>query len=251
VFFNTAENLVPEDIDGRIDVYEYDDGELHLISIGTGDRDAFFGDATLSGDDVYFTTRQRLSGWDRDENIDLYVARSAGSAFPEPLPIRDGSCDGSACQGTPRDPARFHLPGSAIFSGPGDADDDSEAPRMRAFSVVRITARQQRAWSKTGRILLRVRVSDAGRVTALVTETVGKRTRTVARGARRVIGGSIVSVPLYLSPVARTQMRRTGKLRLNITVKYSGVSGAQRTRLTLKKAPARRNARPAGTGGTR
>jgi hypothetical protein len=117
VFFETARGLVPEDSNGRIDVYEYEHRELHLISAGTGDGDSRFADADATGDNVFFTTNDRLVGWDKDENADLYDAR-IGGGFPEPPPSPP-ACEGDSCQPppvVPNDPT----PASAGFHGPGN-----------------------------------------------------------------------------------------------------------------------------------
>ena len=91
VFFSTAEALVPQDINGKIDVYEYDapSGTVHLITTGTERSDSYFMNASPSGDDALFLTRAQLVGADADNNYDLYDARVDGG-FPEPPPTRAG-----------------------------------------------------------------------------------------------------------------------------------------------------------------
>ena len=87
VFFDTGEALLPSDEDGVVrDVYEYDSvtGELHLLSSGKpASFGATFEDASPSGSDVFFVTRDQLSPWDIDDNMDLYDARvNGGIAAP-------------------------------------------------------------------------------------------------------------------------------------------------------------------------
>jgi hypothetical protein len=107
-FFTTAEALVPADRNGVNDVYEYDaaSGRARLVSSGTDPAPSYFMDATPSGNDVFFVTRERLVGWDVDQNYDLYDAR-VGGGFPEPVALHE--CSGDACQGpsgpTPATPA--------------------------------------------------------------------------------------------------------------------------------------------------
>jgi hypothetical protein len=115
LFFETAKGLVPGDSNGKIDVYEYEGGRLHLISSGSGRDDAIFLDASTNGDAVFFNTKQQLVGWDTDQNRDVYVA-SVGGGLPEPLPTPP-ACEGDACQPppvTPEDPT----PASSGFKGP-------------------------------------------------------------------------------------------------------------------------------------
>jgi hypothetical protein len=119
-YFSTAESLLPQDTNGKSDVYQYDvpTGQLHLITSGTEPSDAYFMDAGADGRDVFFTTRERLVGWDTDTSYDMYDAR-VGGGFPEPTPAPPG-CAGAACQGPP--PAAPAVPqgGSDSFDGNGD-----------------------------------------------------------------------------------------------------------------------------------
>jgi hypothetical protein len=100
VFFHTRTALVPEDSNGRTDVYEYDvpTATVHLISSGKDSANSYFMDASPNGNDVFFVTRQRLVGWDVDQNYDLYDAR-IGGGLPDPAPAAP-ACSGDACQGT-------------------------------------------------------------------------------------------------------------------------------------------------------
>lgn len=118
VFFSTGDALVPQDSNGRVDVYEYDlrYDQLYLISSGIASSDSFFLDASADGSDVFFTTRQRLLGSDTDEAVDVYDARVDGG-FPEPL-VPTPPCAGEACQASPANAAAPQgLPLSAL-SGP-------------------------------------------------------------------------------------------------------------------------------------
>lgn len=118
VFFTTAERLVPEDRNGKLDVYEYDSaaGQVHLLSTGTDPSDSFFLDASANGHDVFFVTRERLVGWDKDPAYDLYDAR-VGGGFPEPPPTPT-ECDDDVCQGALAGaPVAVKPLTSAFFSG--------------------------------------------------------------------------------------------------------------------------------------
>lgn len=85
VFFSSGEALGPQDVNGSVDAYEYDaaTNSVHLLSSGQDASDSFFLDASRSGDDAFFVTRQRLVGWDRDGAYDLYDAR-VGGGLPDP-----------------------------------------------------------------------------------------------------------------------------------------------------------------------
>jgi hypothetical protein len=124
VFFSTQEPLVPEDVNGKIDVYEYEwdgsdpaTGSVHLISSGKDTSDSYFMDASADGSDVFFITRQRLVGWDVDGNYDLYDAR-VGGGVPDPVLVR--GCSGDQCQGTPANAPELPEAASVLFSGAGN-----------------------------------------------------------------------------------------------------------------------------------
>jgi hypothetical protein len=115
LFFETKRGLLPEDSNGKIDVYEYEAGRLHLLSPGTGSGDSRFLDASTTGDDAFFVTGEQLVAWDDDDNIDVYDAKVNGG-LPEPPPT-GAACEGDACQPppvVPNDPT----PSSSGFKGP-------------------------------------------------------------------------------------------------------------------------------------
>jgi hypothetical protein len=118
LFFTTASALVSDDTNEVEDVYEWEDGEVHLISSGESDVRSVFADASESGSDVFFTTSQALVPEDQDEITDLYDAREGGG-FPVP-PIR-ANCESSAeCQDAVPTPTALGIPPSATFSGAGN-----------------------------------------------------------------------------------------------------------------------------------
>jgi hypothetical protein len=98
IFFTSRDSLVPADVNGVEDVYEWRNGQPHLISTGTGSEPAFFSGASSSGDDVFFATRQRLVSSDRDGLGDYYDARvDGGFAHAAEASLCEGldTCHGS------------------------------------------------------------------------------------------------------------------------------------------------------------
>lgn len=130
-FFTTGEALVPEDTNGRLDAYAYDaeTGTPHLLSSGRSTYDSYFLDAGASGRDAFFATRERLVGWDVDDNYDLYDAR-VGGGFPEP-PVAPPSCPGDACQGAPPAPPAIVQGASSGFHGRGNVAGHLRARHAR------------------------------------------------------------------------------------------------------------------------
>jgi len=77
VFFDTPEALVPQDVNGRRDVYEWENSQIYLISSGTNSNESFFLDNSESGGDVFFATTAGLVPRDTDGSYDIYDARAA------------------------------------------------------------------------------------------------------------------------------------------------------------------------------
>lgn len=124
VFFESHEQLVSGDVNQKADVYEWSDeggdleGDLRLISTGHGSSDSEFIDASESGDDVFFTTRDRLVGIDADNQVDAYDARVGGGIASQNPPPSQPPCGGEGCQPAP--PASS-TPSPASFTGPGNS----------------------------------------------------------------------------------------------------------------------------------
>ena len=60
LFFTTAAALVPGDVNGQDDVYEFEDGAPYLISGGSSEGASVFLGASENGQDAYFTTGEPL-----------------------------------------------------------------------------------------------------------------------------------------------------------------------------------------------
>jgi len=157
VIFNAVDGLVPADSNGNWDVYQYEPsgvgdcsassggpstaysagGCVSLMSSGTGEEEAVFLDASVSGDDVFFLTQERLAVTDVDGEYDVYDARVDG------VPARletSSQCQGEACQPAataPNDPT----PATATYQGPGD-------PKPKAKPRKRCAKHKQRASRK-------------------------------------------------------------------------------------------------------
>jgi hypothetical protein len=130
LFFDSSDRLSPNDTNGRVeDVYEAEPegigscaraaGCVSLISSGTGSVDSNFLAMDESGNNVFFTTRERLAKQDTDELIDVYDARVDGG-FPGDAEAAPAECRGEACQATATSSSPEPLSGSLAFSGAGN-----------------------------------------------------------------------------------------------------------------------------------
>jgi hypothetical protein len=102
VWFMSRNSLTPQAMSGIVNVYEYHDGNVYLISDGHDEsarQEGFSGHllgASASGEDVFFETPDRLSPEDTDTQHDLYDARLGGGLQE---PVSPPGCSDDACQG--------------------------------------------------------------------------------------------------------------------------------------------------------
>jgi hypothetical protein len=148
--FETSEALVPQDTNGKVDVYEWEEhgtggcreegGCVSLISSGKGPGDSHFADASTDGRDVFFTTDEQLASNDHDHNVDVYDARVEGGF---PAPDAPTGCEGDECQGPLGAPPMFGVPSSTTLTGTGNVTSVTASPQTAKHKVK--TASQIRA----------------------------------------------------------------------------------------------------------
>jgi hypothetical protein len=117
VFFVTAESLVASDDDGLIDVYEWNAGQISLISYPHSSTKEWIYGMTPDGHDVLFTSNEGLVPQKAAGSTAIYDAR-VGGGFPPPFPQRAPCAEGS-CQGHAVADAQEAI-GSLLFQGPGN-----------------------------------------------------------------------------------------------------------------------------------
>jgi hypothetical protein len=157
LFFNSPVGLVPQDANGKEDVYEFEpagvgsctnstdsgtqiyvgevagssvEGCIGLISSGTSSEESAFLDASGKGqggeesEDVFFMTAAKLSGADVDGAVDIYDAHTCSSASPCPPaagPVPPACTTAESCRAaSPPQPAIYGAPSSETFSGAGN-----------------------------------------------------------------------------------------------------------------------------------
>lgn len=174
LFFDSADALVPDDVNGQEDVYEYEPagigscqapgygqsasdvysqiagGCIGLISSGLSPEESAFMDASETGGDVFFMTSARLTPQAYETSYAVYDAHECTSAEPcAPAPPgQPPACDTEAsCKAAPTpQPSIYGAPSSEIFSGVGDVA--SEAPPVTSKKVTRRTAGCKRGFTK-------------------------------------------------------------------------------------------------------
>ncbi len=158
VFFETGEALLPSDTNGHVDVYEFEDGQLSLISTGTSafEPEAASGGmlkgVSESGGDVFFESTQQLVPQDTAENtIVVYDAR-VGGGFPAGTPPPP-CATADACR-TPvsSQPSIYGAPSSQTFSGTGNL-----APPLQAMPKVKPKPKAKPAKCREGFVKRKVK----------------------------------------------------------------------------------------------
>ena len=141
LFFDSDDALVPQDVNGAEDVYEYEPqgvgdcseadatfnagsgGCVGLISSGTAADESAFLDASENGDEVFFLTSAKLLPQDTDTALDIYDARVCTSSSPCIAPPKSSSpcATAESCRSAPApQPQVFGPLPSATFSGQGN-----------------------------------------------------------------------------------------------------------------------------------
>jgi hypothetical protein len=150
VFFDSVDSLVPADVNGQFDVYEYEPsgvgscgleaGCVALMSSGLDGGESAFLDSGAEGNDVFFMTSAQLSRQDTDSLRDVYDARVCsgsdcpveGSGAPPPCETSD------ACRAAPASqPDIYGAPSSSTFSGAGNLTPPSGVAVVKAKPLTR------------------------------------------------------------------------------------------------------------------
>lgn len=134
LFFETLDPLVAADANEKRDVYEFERSGtggchaeslafepetgfcLYLLSGGESSGESYFLDASASGDDVFLSTREQLTGADEDERYDVFDARVGGEAPPTP----PAECEAEGCRPQVGPPPPPTAPATSQFAGPGN-----------------------------------------------------------------------------------------------------------------------------------
>ncbi len=162
LFFDSSDALVPQDTNGKEDVYEYEpegiggckgssetfsdksDGCVALISSGTSGEESAFLDASMSGDDVFFLTSAKLVPGDSDTGYHVYDAHVCGAdgVACATTTVSSPPCTtADSCRQAPSpQPGIFGAPSSATFSGAGDLP----APASKPAVTPKVLTRAQR-----------------------------------------------------------------------------------------------------------
>jgi hypothetical protein len=171
LFFNSADALVPQDTNGKEDVYEYEPdgigtcsdvtGCVSLMSGGKSSEETAFLDASEGGNDVFFLTASQLTGSDTDQAFDVYDAHVCTAAAPCPsgtAPVSVPPCaSADSCRATAPAPPAVTLSTEASYGGSGNlAVTRAVVTRTRPLTRVQKLAKAMKQCKKKKRRKLRV-----------------------------------------------------------------------------------------------
>jgi len=237
VFFSMYDRLAVGAIEGRSNLYQWEDGQISLIGTSSApgysirNTDLAFGGASANGDDVYFTTVDKYSWQDIDAKPDVYDARVGGGFAAPPTP--EAPCDplvAAGCHG-----AGGSETGAVVDTGQPGEGDLMSAPR--AALSVRGLSKAQRARLIAGRrVGVAVRVSRPGAVSLRGTATIGGFRVTVLSASRNGTAAGTVRIPVALSRAARRHIARTGGLRVTLVARLAGGRKDVTSRIAFSKA---------------
>jgi hypothetical protein len=158
LFFDGSDALVPQDVNGQEDVYEYEpvgagscsvssltygersSGCVDLISSGTSGQESGFLDASETGGDVFFVTTSKLASADFDSARDVYDARECTVQEPctTPAVALPPCSSGEGCKPAQSvQPSLFGSPSSQTFSGTGNLVQPVSKPVVERKSLTR------------------------------------------------------------------------------------------------------------------
>jgi hypothetical protein len=232
VFFNSLDPLVPRDVNGKVDAYEYNDGEVHLLSDGTSSAGAGFVDAGRDGRDVFIGTASSLLDEDIDGGqIDIYDVRRDGG-FPVPAPPAP-ACTGDSCHSSAGPPSR--AAGAASATKAGDPADEPVARAVRpSLRVAKVSQTSLRQLAATGRLSVRVRATTPQKITARLRASIGGFVVTAASASGKARSGS-VTLTLRMAAAARAQLNRKGRMSLKLVVSQPGATTQSSSLILTKK----------------
>ena len=180
VFFQTSAKLLPQDTNEDSpeeeaegpesalapwhaggDVYEWEQagteeepgifcrtsvGCTHLISTGEAVGPERFLGASLSGNDVFFTSAAELAPGATPSFSNIYDARVGGGFPPQP---EAGEC--TSCQGVGRPAPSFGASGSETFAGAGNPVATAPPPPLKPKPKPKARCRRGFKWNRKGR----------------------------------------------------------------------------------------------------
>jgi hypothetical protein len=195
LFFASSDSILPQSVNNIGRVYEYQRGEVSLISPPDAVNTSYLFDASESGEDVFFQTVGELTPQKQGSIASFYDARVNAT---RPAPPEAG-CQGENCRGAPTSAQSTQSPGTATFE-----------------ATVRVAV-SEAGVSKSSKTHLRVIVPEAGNVSI-----VGKGLKDVKKSVSKA-GSTTVTVALTSG--ANKKRLRKGAFMTEAQIIFASSSG--------------------------
>jgi hypothetical protein len=127
VFFDTRSHLLETVRNEVSNVYEYEGGQLHLLSSGTAEAPSYFYEASADGGDAYLITAQALAPGANSVELGIFDAKVNGG-FPAPSETTSEPCSGESCSGPQPIAPRLPAISSTSISGSGNLEPAVSKP---------------------------------------------------------------------------------------------------------------------------
>jgi hypothetical protein len=206
VFFETPQALAVNDSNSAMDVYEWEDGAVHLISDGRNPNGGFLVDNSASGDDVFFVTSEGLDPRDGDGGDDVYDARVGGGSDA----VAGTTACGSSCQGEP-----LSAPSTPNVASIGFEGREGAAKRGKPRLSVKRGSMSGTSFS------LAVKAPSGGRIVA--------SGRGVTKVSRSVSKAGTYTLTLTLDSRAREKLKQKGSLTVRVRIVITPTDGKPST----------------------
>jgi hypothetical protein len=245
IFFDSPDQLVPEAPsageypDGQFgasieptNVYEWEDGDVYLISDPNSTTNSALDGTTPSGNDVFFTTADPLLS---EGYANIYDAR-VGGGFPASSESPPPCKSSKECRGAAGSTAFITVPASATLIGSGNIGANNAT-----FAIAKITTAQRTRFARTGRLELSVTASAAGELAASATAKLHGRTQRVAHASVTLATAGNATLTLTLDRAARSMLANHKPVTLRIVVGFSASGAVEVAQLELNAKRARKH----------
>jgi hypothetical protein len=216
VFFESASALTPQALETAQNVYEYHNGHVSLISDGkdSSPNGVKLLGSSASGEDVFFTSADRLTSQDIDSQRDIYDAHICSLSVPCSTPPADAGapCEEEECHTSAQTPAQPPLAATITLTGQGNL-----TPPVPSSGTVKIVSHTIHG----SNLRLNLKVSEAGQI-----RITSPNTHTATRTASAA--GSY-TLTITLTTKAKAALRKKHKLHLKLHIAYTPTTATPTT----------------------
>jgi hypothetical protein len=215
MFFQSADRILPQASNGKVNVYEFTEGEVHLLTPGDTEAPVYLLDASASGDDVYITANEELNDEAEGTNTSIYDVRVNADLVPPNTPT---PCTGENCRGPKTTAPPSVAPASSGFEAPATiiAPKSMKGKKAQVQLRVYVPADGQLRVSGTG---LKA-ASKTAKAPGFVTITAALRPQAVKKRDNRGVFKS--SAELLFTPGTGEVTRAAVALRFEAPTKKKG-----------------------------